>query len=211
MKFLGALVLASAVAIACARQATVTSSGGEVVTVTPARGNILPMGSTLVVSLNQALGTRSNNVGDNFSATVTQGLTAQNGEVVVPTGSVVYGHVTGLESATINRPALIRLAFDSITLNSRRFPYEASVVTTAPAGQSIRSSGRAITDVVGGALAGAAIGAVLSGGELDKILIGTAIGAAAGTVISLGAGHVETVLPQGTQLQLRTSQTVAVR
>jgi hypothetical protein len=211
MKLFSALVLATTFAAACSRQAVVTSSGGEVVSVTPANGNILPAGSVFTASLNQSLGTRSNRVGDRFSATVTNSLVAQNGEVVVPNGARVYGHITGLESRTVNHPALIRLAFDSLTMNGRRYFYDASVMTTAPAGQTIRSTNRAVTDVVGGALAGAAIGAVLSGGELDKILVGTAIGAAAGTVISLGTGDVETVLPAGTQLQLRTTQTVAIR
>jgi hypothetical protein len=210
MKVLSALLLASLTA-ACARQAVVTSSGGDVASVTPANGNTIPTGSVFTASLNQSLGTSSSHVGDTFSATVNDQLVASNGDVVVPNGALVYGHVTGVESRTVSHPALIRLAFDSLTMHGRRYFYDASVVTTAPQGQTIRSTGRAVTEVVGGALAGAAIGAVLGGGDLDKILVGTAIGAAAGTVISLGTGAVETVLPAGTQLQLRTSQTVAVR
>jgi hypothetical protein len=55
------------------------------------------------------------------------------------------------------------------------------------------------------------LGAVLSGGELNKILLGGALGAAAGTVISLGMGDTEAVLPAGTRMTLQTTQTVSLR
>ena len=55
------------------------------------------------------------------------------------------------------------------------------------------------------------LGAIVSGGDLDKILLGGALGAAAGTVISLGMGDVEGVLPAGTTMQLQTTRTVALQ
>ena len=62
-----------------------------------------------------------------------------------------------------------------------------------------------------GAAAGAALCGILSGGDLDKILIGGALGAAAGTVISLGMGDVEGVLPAGTTMKLQTTRIVGPR
>jgi hypothetical protein len=62
-----------------------------------------------------------------------------------------------------------------------------------------------------GAAAGAVLGAVLSGGEIDDILKGGLIGAAAGTVISLGTSSAEAVLPAGTRMTLQTTRTVALR
>jgi hypothetical protein len=55
------------------------------------------------------------------------------------------------------------------------------------------------------------LGGILSGGDLDKILLGGALGAAAGTVISLGMGDVEGVLPAGTNLTLQTTRVVGLR
>jgi outer membrane lipoprotein SlyB len=61
-----------------------------------------------------------------------------------------------------------------------------------------------------GAVAGAALGAIISGAALDKILLGGALGAAAGTVISLGTDR-EPELPEGTRMVLRTTRSVALR
>ena len=62
-----------------------------------------------------------------------------------------------------------------------------------------------------GAAAGAVLGAVLSGGELSKILIGGALGDAAGTAISMGVGSTEAALPAGSQITMQTTQNVAIR
>jgi hypothetical protein len=51
---------------------------------------------------------------------------------------------------------------------------------------------------------------VISGGDWSKILGGAALGAAAGTVISLGGGDVEAVLPQGSKMTLQTTQQVSL-
>ena len=53
-------------------------------------------------------------------------------------------------------------------------------------------------------------GAVIGGGDVSKILGGAAIGAAAGTVISLGTGEVDAVLPAGSKMTLQTTQQVTL-
>jgi hypothetical protein len=55
------------------------------------------------------------------------------------------------------------------------------------------------------------IGAIVSGGELDAIIKGGGFGAAAGTIISLGLGDVEHVIPAGTPMVLRADNTVTTR
>jgi hypothetical protein len=54
------------------------------------------------------------------------------------------------------------------------------------------------------------LGAVIGGGDVSKILGGAAIGAAAGTVISLGMGEVDAVLPAGSKMTLQTTQQVTL-
>ncbi|MFW6040076.1 MAG: YMGG-like glycine zipper-containing protein, partial [Gemmatimonadota bacterium] len=58
-----------------------------------------------------------------------------------------------------------------------------------------------------GAAAGAALGAII-GGDLEDILVGGALGAGAGTVISLGLGRVDAELPRGTEMRLRTTREI---
>lgn len=210
--FTAVLVVALA-ATACQRGATVQSGGA----VEPERAPIpataatLPSGATMTVALDSELGTRQNRVGDNFSATVTHAIVAQNGETVVPAGAKVHGRVIGLQSSTrVGEQAYIQLEFDSLTYGNRRHEFSARVQETrleergAGRDETLQSAGV-------GAAAGAVLGAVLSGGSLRGILTGAAAGAAAGTVISLGTGDVEAVLPQGTQLRLETTQQISMR
>jgi hypothetical protein len=54
------------------------------------------------------------------------------------------------------------------------------------------------------------LGAIVSGGDFGGIALGGAIGAAAGTVISLGMDR-DPVIPEGTKMTLRATQAVALR
>ena len=199
-------------AVACTQPARIeTSASGDVAPAVPASANTLPAGSTMTARLDQSLGTKSNKVGDQFTATTTQAVMAQNGQTVVPSGATVYGHVTGLHSPTVTgEQAVIRLDFDSIAISGRRYPFKASINSVAVAGQTTGSTSATVKSAGVGAAAGAALGAVLSGGELDKIITGGLLGAAAGTVISLGRGDVEAVLPAGSTLTVRSTEAVAI-
>jgi hypothetical protein len=207
------LAAAAVMATGCQRGATV-QAGGDVA---PERAPIpttaagLPAGATMTVSLDQELGTRQSREGDRFSATVTHAIVAQNGETVIPAGARVHGRVIAVQSSSrVGEQAFISLDFDSLTFNGRRHELAARVQETrleergAGRDETLQSAGV-------GAAAGAVLGAVLSGGSLRGILTGAAAGAAAGTVISLGTGDVEGVLPQGTQLRLETTQQISLR
>lgn len=200
---------ALAVTGACSR-ATTVESGGEVATATPVNASSLPTGAVVNVTLDQAVGTKTSKVGDTFSATVSDAITAANGQVVVPAGSKVYGKVTGLqESDNATQKAAIRLDFERINVNGVERPFEAKITTTELKTQNEETRNETLKKAGIGAAAGAVLGAVIGGGDISKILGGAAIGAAAGTVISLGGGDVEAVLPAGSKMTLQTTQQVA--
>jgi hypothetical protein len=69
--------------------------------------------------------------------------------------------------------------------------------------------GDTIEKVGAGAAAGAVVGAII-GGSLKDILVGGALGAGAGTIISLGTGDQQNSLPAGSELDLRVTQRVAM-
>jgi len=208
-----AAAAATLIVSACAQPARIeTSSGGDVVTSTPASANSLPAGTTMTARLEQSLGTKSSKVGDKFTATTTQAVVAQNGQTVIPAGATVYGHVTGLHSPTVTgEQAVIRLDFDSLAVSGRGYPFKASINSVATAGQTTGSTSATVRAAAAGGAAGAVLGAVISGGDLDKIVAGGLLGAAAGTVISLGRGDVESVLPAGSILTVQSTESVALR
>jgi hypothetical protein len=166
----------------------------------------------LEVRLNQTLGTKVSKVGDTFTATVQKPVHAQNGELVVPEGATVEGRVTALDDSDhAGDRALIRLDFDRLSFNGQRYDLDAAI-TRAATQQSGRDSRDETLRKAGiGAVAGGVLGAIIGDAELKDIAIGAAVGAAAGTLISLGTGDVEAALPAGTPMTLRVTQTVALR
>lgn len=209
-----ALAVAAAVAVAgCASRQVEVESGGEVIApVTSTSSNVLASGSAMEVQLNQSLSTETNKVGDTFTANVVNNVTTTSGAVVVPAGSRVTGRITALDDS--DHPAdqaLIQLQFDKLTVNGRDYDFSATVTNVATVEQSTRNSTTVAKSAATGAAIGAAIGAIIKGAELDAILKGGAIGAAAGTVISLGVGDVEHVIPAGSRMTIQATQQVTLR
>lgn len=206
------IAIATAAALAGCQRSVEVVSGGEVAPVTPvvpATSSVLSAGATMEVQLNQQLSTEANKVGDTFTASVVSNLMASNGEVVVPAGAVVRGRVSALDdSDNPTDRALIQLQFDRLSFSGRNYDFRANITNVATEQRRERSVGR---DAAAGAAAGAVLGAIISGGDLDDIIKGGAIGAAAGTVISLGVGDVEHVLPAGTRMTIQATQSVNLR
>ena len=209
-----ALMLAATTLGACstARQTRVESGGDVVMSSQPVDNRSIPAGQTMQVRLNQTIGTKNSKVGDTFTASVVNAVTAQNGQTVVPAGATVTGRVTGLDDSDhAGEAAAIRLNFDQISFNGRTYPFTAKVTETNLQTEGNDSRNETLKKAGIGAAAGAVLGAVLSDGDLSKILGGAAIGAAAGSVISLGTGDVEAVLPAGSTMTLQATSTVALR
>ncbi len=206
-------MLAAMVAMAaCTRAGNVETAPPPEPVQAPSTARTLPAGTTLQVRLDDRLGTQSSKVGDRFTATVAEPVTAQNGATVVPAGAKVYGSVTGLhESTRAGDPAVIKLDFNRLAFNGNSYAFDAAVESTHLQTEGGDTRNETLKKAGIGAAAGAVLGAVLGDADLKSILIGGAIGAAAGTAISLGTGDVQGVLPSGTAMTLRNTQTVALR
>ena len=196
------------------RRTTTVESGGDVATsssvVTPTDNRTIPTGAQLTATLDQTLGTSTSKVGDTFTATVAQSLRASNGSVVVPAGARIEGRVTARDDSDhAADPALLRLAFDRIRFNGQSYPFSAAIVHSNAVQTSEPSGSKTRQMIIGGAV-GAALGGLISGGDLDKIIIGGAIGAAAGSIVSLGT-EVNASLPAGSYMTLQVTQATFIR
>jgi hypothetical protein len=171
---------------------------------------IVPAGTQVQVELAEEINANEDDVGDTFTAVVTEDVSV-NGEVLVPAGSEVMGRITGLDDSDhAGDQAAVRVAFSTIAINGRTHEFNAEVTDV-----DVSTTDRARTDDVQekaavGAAAGAVLGAVI-GGSLKDILVGGVLGAGTGTIISLGLGEVAATLPEGTELTLRSTTRVAMR
>lgn len=150
---------------------------------------ILAPGTPVHVRLEQTIDTRRNRAGDHFSATLDEPLVAGD-RVVVPRGTPFEGHVvTSNESGRFKGRAALALSLDSFELKGVSY----RVNTNAPARVSGGHKKRNWLWIGGGSGAGAAIGAIASGGT--GALIGAGAGAAAGTVGAVFTGKRDVSLP----------------
>ncbi|HSQ31528.1 MAG TPA: hypothetical protein VLN49_16845 [Gemmatimonadaceae bacterium] len=211
-RHLTVIFAAAGVLSACAQTARVQSSG-EVAPATPSSRSFLPAGTSMTAQLNQSLGTTSSHEGDHFTATLVDPVVATNGATAVPAGAVVHGHVSGLHSATLpGEQSVIRLDFDSLSFSGNTYPFDASISNVTVKNESTPPSAPStVRGAVTGAAAGAVLGAIISGGDLSKIISGGLLGAAAGTVISLGTGGTQSVIPSGSTMTVRSTQGVQLR
>jgi hypothetical protein len=205
--------LAAVFAASACAGSTRVESAGEVAPATPITGAVLPAGTSMNVKLNESVGTVSSHEGDQFTASVVDNVRAENGANAVPAGSVLFGRVTGLhQSVAPGERAVIRLAFDSIRVRDRSYPFDGSISNVSVSTEQTNpTSASTAKEAAVGAVAGAALGAIIGGAELSKIVTGGLLGAAAGTVISLGTGATQSVIPSGTRMTVRSTETVRLR
>ncbi len=208
-----AITLAAALAAGACASGTRVESAGEIAPATPMNGAVLPAGTTLRVRLNESVGTRSSHEGDQFTTVVTEAVRASNGVDAVPEGSMLFGHVSGLHSANVpGEHAVIRLAFDSVRIRGESYPFDGTISDVNVTREQTDPTTAGVAKEAGvGAIAGAALGVIIGGAELSKIITGGLLGAAAGTVISLGTGSTQSVIPSGTRMTVRSTETVRMR
>lgn len=165
----------------------------------PANANVLPANTHIRVALREPVGPELNRLGDTFTAEVVTTLKAQNGATLLAEGTVITAMVTGVEpSDEPGDPAAIRLNFLRMDRNGVMHPLTADIVRTE------------FEEANNADPATAPYGFVI-GGELLGTLITESLGRGAGTVISLGRGETETVLPAGTEMTIRTIDALELR
>jgi hypothetical protein len=152
----------------------------------------LPANTVLRVRLNQGLTSKTANIGDRFSATVTEPAHSSGGTVLIADGSKVWGRVTAVKRAGRSSPGTLTVAFTSVVQpNGRSNPINASLYNDESGTDNEgtvkgKSQGkRNAVFIGGGAAGGALIGAIAGGGK------GAAIGALIGGGLGVGARKYE--------------------
>jgi hypothetical protein len=206
-----ALLVSSFTLTACQTTPTADTPVTPMPAPAPPDASAIPAGTHLRVELQNELNTTTTRVGDVFTVAVTEPLVATNGVTVVPQGAVITGMVTGVGAQSGQDPAVLRLNFVRIAVDGVTHPITAEVVGTHIPMDQHTDHTQHVQAAAAGAIAGAVLGTVVTG-RLRDALIGGALGAAAGTIISLGVGGpTEAVLPAGTHMTLRTADRINLR
>lgn len=187
----GSLILAAAV-VACG--VGVAADRAEV-----------PDGTAVKVRLNQTLHSDQHGTGSGFTASVTEAVYGEEGEALIPAGSVVQGKILTFQED----PPRLQLEFTEIEVRGETQELQASLVEFEPTRKSeMKDEGKKIG---GGATAGAIVGG-LAGGDIEDAAVGAVAGAAAGTGVALLTKDSYAFVPAGSvvEFELRHSLQVAL-
>jgi hypothetical protein len=157
----------------------------------PAELTVKP-GTFVTVRVNQMLTSARSQVGDTFTATLTQPLVV-DGVVVANRGQTVYGRVAEVEKQHSDKPSRLKLELTGVTLaDGTQAPLHSQLVARQ-GGQT--PAGVQAGTIVGTTAMGAAVGGAADWGR--GAAIGAGAGAAAGIVgVLLTRNHPTVVYPE---------------
>ncbi|HYG98790.1 MAG TPA: fibronectin type III domain-containing protein [Terriglobales bacterium] len=183
-------------------------------------GLLVPAGTEFSASLDGPLSSKTSKPGDEFTASITQPIRAQNGTVALPSGTRLRGQVSNVEQgkilASVRGKARMDLRFTEVVLpNGTVLPVTATLLgvgqkTGASTGQegevTDKTQGKEVAKDVG---IGAGLGTV-AGLIFGSALKGLAIGAIAGGGYVLATQGRDVQIPADSQLNIRLDHQLSV-
>lgn len=195
-----------------ASRPTTTPSGNTVTR--GARGSeaslgTLPAGTSIGLSSTQRICTNTNKVGDRFTATVSEPVSA--GGVTIPAGATAVVVVTALKgSANANDNVIVGLNVSSISYGGRTYSIQSEVQSASVNKVRTTTRGSDAKKVIGGAVIGAVAGQIL-GKDTKSTVTGAAAGAAAGTAAAIATGDYAGCINDGGRIVIRLTAPAQVR
>lgn len=199
------------------RQAPDTASPAPVnAPADPAGSLLIPQGTTIQGTLNQALSTKTGQAGETFALTVTVPVYVGS-TVAIPSGATIQGTIASLQrGGHFGGHADMNLRYDTLTLPGQTaIDLSAETIGVGTAAMSKNEEGtitggntHKAADALKGGAAGAGIGALIGGGK--GAADGAAYGALGATLAEIMMHNRDITLPAGTVLQIRLDHPLPV-
>ncbi|TFG65924.1 MAG: hypothetical protein E4H28_03160 [Gemmatimonadales bacterium] len=167
-------------------------------------------GTNIQVTLDQELSTKTSQVGDRFTTTLSAPVVVGD-RVALSVGTRISGHVTAVQkSGGPGEAAVLKVAFNDVTVDGETYPVSMTVTEATPTMKGRDGTAEKVGKIGIGAAAGAVLGRVIGGNKTGTIVGGT-IGAAAGTAIVLGSADSDAILASGSAMTLTLDGPLTVR
>jgi hypothetical protein len=165
---------------------------------------VLPAGTTLTVTVDQALSSDKSQSGQTFQATLAQPVTVR-GTTAIPKGSSATGTVvTAKKKGKIKGEGQLALSLTSITIRGKNYPIQTGTLDSTVKGKGKRTA----ATTGGGAAGGALIGGLAGGGKGAGI--GALVGAGAGLVGGALTGNKQIEIPAESPLSFALSKSLTL-
>ena len=164
----------------------------------------VPTGTTITVTIDQTVSSKTAKAGQSVVASVSHDVTAK-GRVVIPKGAHAKLVVSSVQaSGRLSTPAKLWLRLKSIEVHGKTYDVGTNSVGRTMAGKGKRD----VEFIGGGAGGGALIGGLAGGGK--GAAIGAAAGAGAGTAGAAATGKKEVEFPAETHLTFTTRAPITI-
>ncbi len=165
---------------------------------------VVPAGTDLIVTVDQALSSKSSQAGQTFLATVAQPVSVK-GKTVIPKGSSATGTVlTAKSKGKIKGEGELSLTLKSVTIRGQNYTIQTGSLDSTVKGKGKRTA----ATTGGGAAGGALIGGIAGGGKGAGI--GALVGAGAGLVGGAMTGNKQIEIPAETPLTFTLSKSLTL-
>ncbi|HEY0162936.1 MAG TPA: hypothetical protein VGB69_09680, partial [Edaphobacter sp.] len=102
----------------------------------------IPAGTTLAIRINQHISVKTSHPGDRFDGEIVDPVMGENGELIVPKGTVVGGVVAASHKrGHFKGASILQLRLTSMTLDGTSYPLATSSLTRTKKGKGKRSFG----------------------------------------------------------------------
>lgn len=166
----------------------------------------IPAGTSLAVRIDHAISVKTARAGDQFTGELVQGVTDNNGSLLVPKGTPVAGVIDAAHARGHFKGASeLSLRLTSMRLNGTDYPLRTRDLAERKKGKGKRSAAM----IGGGSGLGMLIGGLAGGGK--GLLIGGLAGAGAGTAAAGLTGNRDLVIPAESVVHFRLSQDVVLQ
>lgn len=171
---------------------------------------VVASGTSFRFATNNKVCSNTVTVGEKFTASLEQSVTATNG-VVIPEGATGTFEVTEAKTAkNSNDQTSLTVKLVSVTYGGRTYPLEATVQSASAERVRSASKGTDAKKVAGGAIIGAIAGQII-GKNTKGTVIGAAAGAAAGTAAAAATANFDTCINAGAGISATLDAPVTVR
>jgi hypothetical protein len=187
-----------------ANSASSASSGAAQSAPAMAPPVVVDAGTSLTVTIDQPISTKTNNTGDRFEASLAEPVRVDGNEVL-PVGTKVRGTVTrAAQAGHLKGGAVLAVTLDSIRVGSQTYPIETSEYAEVGKTRGRRTA----IGAGGGAAFGAVVGALAGGGK--GAAIGAVAGGGAGTAGAAYTGDRDLSIAPETRLHFRLKRPVSI-